>query len=175
MGVYPLHAITGLLGPAIEVSAMTARTRGAFEVVAGSFAGTQVPVGVDDVWELTLRLASGALAQVTAAFAVHRLDGPEFEIAGEAGTLSMSLLDPTVPLRRFHAAVRSWTQEPVEHARGDGPDHILGVEHLLRCLRDGTAPRLSLAHALHVLEIRDAASRSAAEGRRIRVGSPSQP
>ncbi len=169
MGVYPLHAITGLLGPAVEVSAMTARTREVFQVAKGALAGKEVAVDVDDVWELTLRLASGALAQVNASFAVHRFDAPEVEIAGEAGTLSMSLLDPTVPLRLFSAATGSWTEVTVEHARRDGPDHILGIEHLLHCLRDGTAPRLSLAHALHVLEIREGAWRSAVEGRRVHL------
>jgi predicted dehydrogenase len=169
MGVYPLHAITGLLGPAVEVSAMTARTRDAFDVTEGAFAGTRVQVEVDDVWHLSLRLASGALAQVTASFAIPRLEAPEIEVAGEAGTLSMSLLDPAVPLRLFSAATGSWSEIPVEHSRLDGPDHILGIDHLLRCLEDGTAPRLSLAHAVHVLEIRDGAGRSAAEGRRVRL------
>lgn len=171
MGVYPLHALTGLLGPAVEVTAMSARTRNAFEVVDGAFAGARVPVEVDDVWEITLRLASGALAQVTTAFAAHSLDGPEIEIAGETGTLSMSLLNPDVPLRLFSASTNEWQEVQVEHARHDGPDHILGVEHLLQCLRSGKTPRLSLAHALHVLEIREGAFRSAENGTRARLST----
>lgn len=38
------------------------------------------------------------------------------------------------------------------------------LEHLADCLRDGTQPLLSAAHARHVLEIMLAARRSAAEG-----------
>ena len=36
MGVYPLHAITGLLGPAVEVAAMSDRTRDALHRCRGS-------------------------------------------------------------------------------------------------------------------------------------------
>jgi predicted dehydrogenase len=151
------------------VSAITSSTRDAFDVVEGAFAGTRVPVEVDDIWELTLRLATGVLVQVTTAFAVHKLDAPELEIAGETGTLSMSLLDPTAPMRLFSAATNQWQEVPVEHVRRDGPDHILGVEHLLRCLHDKVEPRLSLAHALHVLEIREGAFQSAMSGARVRI------
>ena len=42
MGVYPLHAITGLLGPVVEVAAMSDRTRDAFTVVEGPYAGERV-------------------------------------------------------------------------------------------------------------------------------------
>ena len=62
MGVYPLHAITGLLGPAVEVAAMSDRTRDAFTVVEGPFAGERVAVESDDNWQLIMRLAGGALS-----------------------------------------------------------------------------------------------------------------
>ena len=64
MGVYPLHAITGLLGPAVKVAAMSDRTRDGFTVVEGPFAGQRVAVESDDNWQLIMRLAGGALSSV---------------------------------------------------------------------------------------------------------------
>ena len=48
--------------------------------------------------------------------------------------------------------------------RAEGPDHLLGVEHLFECVRSGAAPVLSTAHAIHVLEIFEQAERASREG-----------
>jgi hypothetical protein len=48
-----------------------------------------------------------------------------------------------------------------------GPDHLLGVEHLVECLSSGTRPIPNIDHSIHVVEIMEAASRSAAAGRRF--------
>jgi predicted dehydrogenase len=168
MGVYPLHAITGLVGNAVEVCAMTARTRDSFVVQEGPYRGNRVPVEADDNWQLLLTLSGGALASVTSSFCVHRFEGPELELAGERGTIAISLLDCSQPLRIFRPG-GSWQNEAVSHARVSGPDHVLGVEHLLQCIRDATEPIPNIAHAMHVMAIRAAASESACSGRHITI------
>lgn len=168
MGVYPLHAITGLVGEAVEVCAMSVRTRHSFIVEEGPYCGNQVPVEADDNWQLLLRLAGGALASVTSGFCVHRFEGPELELAGEHGTIAISLLDCSRPLRIFHPG-GGWKKEAVSHARASGPDHVLGVEHLLQCVCDATEPIPSVAHAMHVMAVREAACESASVGRRVRI------
>jgi predicted dehydrogenase len=62
-------------------------------------------------------------------------------------------------------------EERFPGARVDGPDHLLGVEHLVECVEQGRGPLLSADHAVHVVEILDAARRSAAEGVAIDVRS----
>ena len=64
MGVYPLHAITGLVGEAVEVFAMSTRTRNSFVVEDGPCLGKEIPVEVDDNWQVLLRLADGAIASI---------------------------------------------------------------------------------------------------------------
>jgi predicted dehydrogenase len=50
-----------------------------------------------------------------------------------------------------------------------GPDHILGVQHLVDCVRERRHPVLSAEHAIHVLEIVEAVRRSAETGRAVEV------
>jgi hypothetical protein len=76
----------------------------------------------------------------------------------------MSLLDPSLPLRIFERAVGEWREIAVRHARAAGPDHFLGVEHLLHCIRDRSEPIPNITHAMLVIAIRAAARSSAAGG-----------
>ena len=175
MGVYPLHAITGLLGEAAEVFAMSARTRRSFTVAEGPLRGKEVPVEVDDNWQVLLRLADGALASVQSNFCLHRFDGPELELAGELGTVAISLLDCSRPLRIFEQATGKWREVPIKHARAAGPDHLLGVEHLLHCIRDRSEPIPRIDHAMHVMAIRAAARASAASGRSQQIRTAGTP
>ena len=58
-----------------------------------------------------------------------------------------------------------WISHDVAHERSAGPDHLLGVEHLVECLSSGTRSIPSIDHAIHVVEIMEAASRSVTAGR----------
>jgi predicted dehydrogenase len=169
MAVYPLHALTGLLGAVREVCALSARTRGSFDVLEGPFAGTTVPVESPDAWHLVLRLTEGTLASVEANNCAGDALAPELELRGERGVLGVSLLDVSEPVRvRVDGDDRS---ETVPHARAAGPDHVLGVEHLVDCVEQGAEPIASVEHALHVIEVLEAAALSAAEGRAVPVDS----
>ncbi|HEY6567501.1 MAG TPA: Gfo/Idh/MocA family oxidoreductase [Actinomycetota bacterium] len=164
LGVYPLHAITGLLGPARRVSAMSARTREAFDITEGPLAGQRVPVDVDDAWVMTLDLGERRLATVEANFTAHGSRSSELELMGDGGTIAFSLLDVAAPMHVLDTG-GVWTTLEVETGRpAGGPDHILGVEHLVECIRGDASPVLSADHAIHVIEILHAAVRSAADG-----------
>jgi predicted dehydrogenase len=168
MGVYPLHAITGLLGSAVQVAAMSGRTRSGFTVTEGADAGRHVAIESDDNWQVILRLATGALATVQSNFCMRTSAGPDVELDGELGTIAVSLIDGADPVRIF-TDERGWDDEPVEHARAAGPDHLLGVEHLVDCVEQRRAPVACLAHARHVVDIRAAAAVSARTGRFVDV------
>jgi predicted dehydrogenase len=169
MAVYPLHALTGLLGPVREVCAISAKTRDSFDVVEGPFAGISVPVEAQDAWHLVLRLADGTLASVEAENCASGAFAPELELRGERGVLGLSLLDVSEPVRlRVDGDDRT---EVVPHERSAGPDHVLGVEHLVDCVEHGLDPVAGVAHALHVIEVLEAAALSGAEGRATPVQS----
>ena len=167
MGVYPLHAITGLLGDVVEVSAMGQRTRDAFAVTEGPFAGSTVPVLVEDNWQILLSFASGPLATLQVGFCTTQAAGCHVEISGERGSMTVPLLDPTSPLLVFANGVLR--TEPVAHERMDGPDHILGVGDFLEAIRTSRDPVINTQHALHVIAIRQAIGDAAHSRSRVQV------
>jgi predicted dehydrogenase len=169
MAVYPLHALTGLLGPVRRVAALSQRTRDGFSVLEGEFAGVTVPVEVDDNWHLLLAFAAGALASVQANSCAACAAAPELELQGERGTVALSLLDVAEPVRLIVDDEES--ERRVEHVRAQGPDHLLGIEHLIDCIARRELPVPSVAHAVHVLDALAAAEASVCEGRAVDVGS----
>ena len=167
IGVYPLHALTGMLGPVRTVSAAGRRTRDAFEIVDGPFKGQRVAVEEDDLSILALTFENGVLGTVQSSFASAPGTEPELEILCERGTVACSLFDPTAPVRVGDGSDRTERATPAE--REDGPDHILGVRHLVRCIQGEARPILTADHAAHVLDVIEAARRSRIEERSVEI------
>ncbi len=164
MGVYPLHALTGLLGPVQRVSAMSSRTRASFVPVDGPVAGQTVPVEVDDNWQITLDLGGARLATLDANNCAQATLAPTLEIFGLDGTLALNVLDVSAPVK-VQPAGGAWTEVALPRTgRAAGPDHLLGIEHLVDCIEHDRAPVLSIEHALHVVEIIEQAEHSAQTG-----------
>jgi predicted dehydrogenase len=173
MAVYPLAAIAGLIAPVARVSAMSSRTRDAFEVAEGPAAGLRVPVEAADNWHLVLELQDGCLAAVEANFCAHATAAPELEIRGDVGTLALSLLDVSQPVRLF--AEGEWHETGVPHARSAGPDHLLGVEQLVESVVYGGEPSLSADRAIHVLAVIAGARLAAAGGHAVEISHEEAP
>lgn len=169
MGVYPLHALTGLLGPARRVSAMAARAQRHFIVADGPARGKEIPVEVPDNWHLLLDFGNERLASVEATNCVQVTRAPQLELQGLRGTIALDLLDVAAPVEIWREG--AWESIGVPHARSSGPDHLLGIEHLAECVQTGARPILSAEHAIHVVEIVEAAARSAREGRAFTLES----
>jgi predicted dehydrogenase len=163
MGVYPLHALTGLLGPVRRVAAMASRTRAEFVVGDGPAAGRRVPIQVDDNWHFALDFGGGRLASLEASNCVRATRAAQLELYGLDGTIAVDLLDVSAPLGLFRPA-HGWEEIAVPHARARGPDHLLGVEHLVECIRTGQPPALSIEHAAHVLDVVEQAGLAARDG-----------
>ncbi|MGH2614963.1 MAG: Gfo/Idh/MocA family protein [Thermomicrobiales bacterium] len=170
MGVYPLHAITGMLGPAKRVSAFAARAQDEFVIDDGPFSGKRVPIEVEDNWHLMLDFGDGRLASVTANNVARDSRAPQMELFGLEGTVSVNLLDVSAPVDTLIPG-EGWRSHSVPHEREAGPDHLLGVEHLVDCVTNGAQPIPSIDHAIHVIEILEAAARSAATGRAIELST----
>jgi predicted dehydrogenase len=170
MAVYPLHALTGLLGPVREVLALSAKTRDSFNIAEGPLAGSSVTVEADDNWHLLLRLRDDTLASVEANNCASAAIAPELELRGERGALGITLLDVSEPVR-LQLNGEEQRFEVVPHERSAGPDHLLGVRHLVDCVEEGVEPVVSVAHAQHVIEVLEAAAISAVERRSVAVDS----
>jgi predicted dehydrogenase len=171
MGVYALHALTGLLGPVERVSAFSSRVLDRFVPDDGPASGKTIPVEVDLNWQLILDHGGGRLASLTVNFcSVGAARAPQLELLGTQGALAVNLLDVAAPLELFSVATSAWEviALPIS-GRAGGPDHIMGVEHLLDSVASGDAPILSIDHALHVLDVIECAERSARDGRAVEV------
>jgi predicted dehydrogenase len=174
MGVYPLHALTGLLGPARQVSASAVRAQRRFTIADGPFAGRTVPIAVPDIWRLTIDLGEQRLAGIEANNAVQATRAPQLELHGLRGTIAINLLDVSAPVEILRPG-GDWEEIPVPHGRQRGPDHLLGVEHLVDCVATGRMPILNVDHAMHVLEIIDKAAESATTGRALDIETTFEP
>jgi predicted dehydrogenase len=164
LGVYPMHAITGLVGPAKRVVAMSTRVGSGFTVPDGPAAGTRVEIDVDDAWTALIDLGEARMATLEANYTSHGTRSAEVELMGTNGTIAFSWLDVSSPVEVLDQA-GAWEAIQVPRTgRVEGPDHLLGVEHLLDCIVSGTPPVLSAAHAIHVLEILEQADRSSRDG-----------
>lgn len=171
MGIYPLHALTGLIGPAKRVTAMTARTQRSFTVEDGPARGKEVPIEVDDNWHMLLDFGGSRLASVDANNCAQGSRAPQLEIFGLRGTAAVNLLDVSAPVEVLRAGAEWERVELPRTGRAAGPDHLLGVEHLIDCNETASEPALSVDHAIHVVEIIEKAARSAAEGRALEIES----
>jgi predicted dehydrogenase len=177
LGVYSLHGITGLFGPAKRVQAFGGITIPERIVQIPRLLGQKIAVGSNDHMLIHLDFG-GAFAQIVASFAVARSKAPAIEIHGTEGTISIGMdqwynsdgpvdiaLRDSGPLgvEGWLNGVASPEATGIGHLIGAGPDHfisrILGDEETI----------LSAEHATHVLEIILKAEQSTREGRALEL------
>jgi len=171
MGVYPLHALTGLLGPVQRVMAMSAQVQREFVPTEGLAIGKRIPIEEPDLWTVLLDFGNGRLAMLESNNAAQSTRAPELEFFGLRGSLGLSLIDVGAPVDVMKAEGDwGWVSHPTPPTgRASGPDHILGVAHLVDCIQQHRAPILSIEHAAHVVAVIDAAYVSAREGRAVEI------
>ena len=170
-GVYILHAITGLLGPARRVEAFGGVSIPRRNVLIPGRAGQVVDVTAPDHLLIHLDFGDNRFAQVLSSFATPRSKAPALEIHGEMGTVSMSLENWYEP----DAPVDVWLRESAQWQgalEGSHPARLFPNIALdpgrAGALRRGPgrrgSPDLTAEHATHVLEIILAAGVSMEEG-----------
>lgn len=176
MGVYGIHDITGILGPARRVVAFSGITEQFRTVRAGPYAGKQIEVTVDDNTLLMLDFGGATFAVVDGTFNVNAARSPQVEIFGRAGTINIynPYQDPSMPpleLFRLDAApgVDGWitSRSRLSDEASQRYRRAILVKHLVDCVRQGVHPVLSAEHARHALEIMLKAIESARSGRAI--------
>jgi predicted dehydrogenase len=171
MGVYPLHALTGLLGPVKRVAALLGQAINQFTIEDGPFQGKTVPVEVEDNWHLVLDFGNQRLASLTANSCVQDTLAPPLELYGLHGTIALDPIYVHKPINMLRPGM-GWEKVVLpQTGRARGPDHHLGIEHLVDCIQNKTKPLLSIDHALHVVEVLEQAAASSRDGRTLALTS----
>lgn len=177
IGVYMLHTITGLFGPAARVSTVGDIVYPERTLVQEKYAGETVTVETPDVLSINLEFEDGRFANLFTTYAVVGSKAPMFEMFGTAGTASVSaaqwysgngstdfllLADaPEGERAQWENDVPTPNQLPI--------DGILesGILHAIDVIEHGGTNVLTPEHATHVLEIMNGALASAESGQPV--------
>lgn len=177
MGVYGIHDITGIFGPAKRVVAFSGITEKQRTVRGGPFKGKKIDVTADDNTLLMLDFGDSAYAVVDGTFNVNASKSPQLEIFGREGTINLynQGQDSDVPLEVFRLdavpGLDGWITP-----RGFGTDadaqlrryhRSIMVKHLVDCIVEDKHPILSAEHARHALEIMLKSIESARTGKAL--------
>ncbi|MBI2948835.1 MAG: Gfo/Idh/MocA family oxidoreductase [Verrucomicrobia bacterium] len=162
LGVYCLTSLTGLIGPAKRVMAMTG-----VAVPEREINGRKIRVEAEDNAQILLDFGGGAFAVVTTGFTIQQYRSPALEIYGTTGTIQM-LGDDWDPdgYELWQNSVGAW--QVFKETDPDWP-WTDGLRHLVDCIQKGTRPLLTPEHACHVLEVMVKAQQSGREGRAMTI------
>lgn len=182
MGVYGIHTITALLGPAKRVVAFSGITEPTRVVSGGPAKGKIIHVTADDNTLLMLDFGESTFAFVDGTYNVNAVKSPRMEIFGRTGTISVNdygaVRDGAQPFDIYRVealpGAAGWitlNQSALRQAeeRFNTLHNACMVEHMVDCLRAGVDPVLSADHARHVLEIMLMALESARTGQAIEL------
>jgi predicted dehydrogenase len=182
MGVYGIHTITSLLGPARRVVAFSGITEPTRVVSGGPAKGKVFEVTADDNTLLMLDFGGSTFAFVDGTYNVNAAKAPQIEIFGRTGTINIadygSIRDgaPHFEVYQVQAlpGLAGWLTPNLggvrqAEARFNTYHNAAMVEHLVDCVRSGQHPLLSAEHARHTLEIMLKALESARTGQAIEL------
>ena len=168
MTVYALHGLTGILGPARRVTALSG-----VRVHEREFAGHLVPTDADDNTVILLDFGDNLFAVVYGTAAGSVAAGPVFSgtYFGTAGTIAGLTLNGEpldFPGRDLGDAMGGQVLLPhVEGVHREIPEqHVFeDIMQLVDWILDGAPSIVTAEHARHAIEIIEAAYRSAESGR----------
>lgn len=173
LGVYNLATLTGLLGPAKSVMAMTSIVTPERTVDDKGL----IKVEAEDNAMVLMDHGNGVISHVQCGFNYfdpygHEgkgQDRPTISVWGSTGNMALVGYD-WAPFAVELAT--SWTEKPKRYAEDTG-DYVWqqGAAVVSKSLIDQAEPRINVEHALHVLEIIEAARLSGKTGKRITLRS----
>lgn len=173
LGVYNLATLSGLLGPVKSVVAMTSILTKERKVDDKGL----IKVEAEDNAMVLMDHGNGVLSHVQCGFNYfdpygHEgkgQDRPTISLWGTEGNMALIGYD-WAPLSVELAT--SWTEPPQRHATdAQGYAWEQGASVVAECLATGKEPLITARHALHVLEIIEAARASQETGKRIALKS----
>ncbi len=153
--VYPLHTLTGIMGPAKRVTALSG-----LAIPKRDFHGKMIECDMDDSTFILLDFGNVVFGVVYGTVTGHVAKGFHPSIFGTTGSVVGACVN----------------EEPME-LEGDHQPHVTGVHakmmeshvyedlmQLVDAIHDGVAPIASAEHARHVIDIFESAYRSAETG-----------
>jgi predicted dehydrogenase len=167
LAVYQLHILTGILGPAKTVTALSGISIPERTIYSGPTKGQKIDVEVDDNTQIMLDFGDATFAYVDATFCMLASQGARMQFFGSEGTLAVVgagglqvyRQDGEAGIGGWMGLDRSYFQAPASWSLAQG------VEHLADCILEDRQPVISAEHARHVLEIMLKAGEAAREGR----------
>lgn len=165
LGVYNITTLTGLLGPAKSVIAMSG-----VAIPERVIEGETIRVEADDNMAIVIDHGNAVFSTVQTGFVYgNQAEDWTIQMIGTKGSMVLEGFDwAPRGVRVFKEAPGKW--ESFGNDQGsyswDG-----GGSYIAECLATGKQPLMSGEHAVHVLEIMNAAHRSGESGRRIDLES----
>jgi predicted dehydrogenase len=168
LGVYNVTTLTGLLGPAKRVMAMSG-----IAIPEREVNGQRMTVETHDNAHLLLDFGDACYASITTGFTIqaYHKDVPGIEIYGGKGTIQMQGED-WLPRGYYLYQTKNGFWE--DHPAG-GWHWTDGLRHAVECIQTGTKPIVQPEHAYHVLEIMLKSMESGDTGRAIEIESTFTP
>ena len=175
LGVYNVTTLTGLLGPAREVAAMTSIVTPTRRI--RKLGSRQIKVQAEDNTMLLMDHGGGTLSHVQCGFNYftaqeHGSGNREhhtIDIVGTGGSMHLAGYD-WAPLG-VDLATRGQRKLQRHAAEAAGYTWQHGASHMAECLAANKKSPIAPEHALHVVEVIAAANESQRTGRRIRIKS----
>ena len=173
LGVYNMATLTGLLGPAKSVMAMTSIVNKEREIDEKGI----VKVNEEDNAHILLEHDNGVISHIMCGFNYFDPFGHEaknqtlhsIQIFGDKGNMRLIGYDwepKSVVLDN------SWTEAPqVVQTDDKGYQWQEGATRIAGALSKNIEPRINVLHSLHVLEIIEAARKSSKEGIKVKLVS----
>lgn len=168
MGVYGLHSITGILGPAVKVSCFSGVSDPVRIERAGPRKGREIQVGMDDNTLIFLDFGDATFAMIDSGYCTLASRSPRLEIYGSRGTISVSVPGQEAPVEMFRddlqLDVQGWMAVDM---RVERQGLAINVAHMVECILEDRKPIISGEHARHVIEIMTKCYVAAREGRTL--------
>ena len=173
LGVYNMATLTGLLGPAKSVMAMTSIVNKEREIDEKGI----VKVDEEDNAHILLEHDNGVISHIMCGFNYFDPFGHEaknqtlhsIQIFGDKGNMRLIGYDwepKSVVLDN------SWTEAPqIVQTDDGGYQWQEGATQIAGALSKNIEPRINVLHSLHVLEIIEAARKSSKEGMKVKLVS----
>ncbi|MFQ5340495.1 MAG: Gfo/Idh/MocA family protein [Anaerolineae bacterium] len=158
LAVYPMHALTWVLGPAKRVTAVSN-----ILLPGREWKGKKIHVEMDDCTTHIVEFADDVQITFNTSFIKGSPVSPILELVGDKGVI-------VIGGRGAQGAVELWVQNEEQMTYGFGHDlkevlpfdetkhlpgeHILtDILHLAECIQEDKTPIVSAEHARHVIEI----------------------
>ena len=170
MGPYYVTALVNLLGPVARVSGVTQKSFATRTITSEPRRGEVVNVEVPTHYSTSLEFTAGVTGTLVMSFDTIRYPLPNLVIYGSEGTLQVP--DPNTfdgEVRLCRRGEKDFTVVPFTHALGRARGS--GVADLAAAARSGRPHRATGHLAHHVVEVLEAAARSAELGHHIPITS----